>query len=308
LHDAVSKAAGVDMSRAAGQAQIKAALAISKAGGPLPTADSIKDALSAVTGDSKNQFSTFEEYQRDRLQTAIDISNLASVSDNQLGTAEKQLAVLQATKDAAQAAYDAEAARLDSVLDTAQRQIDAIKGVDVSVQSVEAALAALAALMGGNTTAGIVGAYGNALGRAPDAAGLAYWQNQAANGTSMSDITKAIGGSAEAADKIEKLYETVLGRTADAGGMAYWQSQLSSGTSLGQIEAAMRASDEEKAKLASTTASSDTPTTIAPVTASDMKQIIADALGVPLAKIASYTQRSAVGIEDQNRAELETIA
>jgi tape measure domain-containing protein len=299
LHDAVKRAAGVDMGRVAGQAQIKAALATARAGGPLPTADSLKDAIEAVTADSRDKFSTFEDYQRDRLQTAIDLSNLADTTDDQLSVADKQLAVLEATKDATQAAYDAEIARLDSALETAQRQIDAVKGVDVSVQSVAVAIAALAAIIGGNGNAGIVGAYGNILGRAPDAAGMKYWQDQLAGGANVGDVTKAIANSAEAADKLEKLYETVLGRHGDAAGMAYWQGQMGNGVSMGQIEAAMRASDEARAKLASTSTSGSTSaTTIAPVgTDPDVK--------MALLKIASYTQRAAVGIEDQNRETLE---
>lgn len=304
LHDAVSSAAGVSMSRAEGQAQVQAALAIAKAGGPLPTADSLKNALSAVTADSKDQFSTFEAYQRDRLQTAISISQLAGVTDDQLSTANRQLAVLQATKDAAQAAYDAEVKRLDSIVDVAQRQIDAVKGVDVSVQSVTAAVNALQAILAasqGGSTAAIVGAYGNALGRAPDAAGLAWWQQQAAAGVSPADMTKAIGSSAEAASKIEQLYQTVLGRTADAAGLAFWQSQLGNGLSLGDVESAIRSSDEEHANLTTVAPmASTTSTTIPPVTAADVAKIVSDALQQPLEKIASYTQRTAKGVEDQN--------
>ena len=304
LHDAVSAAAGVNMSRTQGQAQIEAALAIAKAGGPLPTADSLKDALSAVSSDSKDQFSTFEDYQRDRLQTAISISQLASVSDGQLSAANTQLAVLQATKDAAQAAYDAEVKRLDDIVSTAQRQIDAVKGVDVSVQSVEAAVIALQSILAasqGGSTAAIVGAYGNALGRAPDAAGLAWWQQQATAGVTPADIIKTIGSSAEAASKIEQLYQTVLGRSADAAGLAFWQSQLSSGVSLGSIEGAIRASDEEHTHLTTVASTTSTTSTTTPqVSAADVAKIVSDALQRPLEQIASYTARAARGIEDQN--------
>lgn len=302
LHDALDKAGTEDMLRSEGQAQIRAALAIAKAGGPLPSADSLKNALGAVTQDSKNLFSTFEAYQRDRLQTAIDISDLSKVTDNQLSTADKQLAVLQAAKDAADAAYNAEVARLDDIVSTAQRQVDAVNGVDVSVQSVEQAVAALQALFGGSNAAAIVGAYGNALGRAPDAAGLSYWQGQAAAGMSNANITKGIGTSSEAASKLDDLYEKVFGRHGDSAGMSYWLQQLGNGTSLGQIEAAFRNSSEAKGNILSTPGSlaSTSSGTTATIDTAAVSQAVADALKVPLAKIASYTQRTAKGIEDQN--------
>jgi tape measure domain-containing protein len=298
LHDAVSRAAGVDMSRAEGQAQIQAALAIARAGGPLPTADGLKDAIAAVSKDDSSGYSTAEAYQRDRYMSAIALSDLAGVSDNQLSAAERQLATLEATKTALDAGYAAEVARLDGILSTAQRQIDAIKGVDVSVQSVGAALGALQSLFGGNTTAGIVGAYGSSLGRAPDSAGLAYWQQQASNGTSLENITKAIAGSSEATSKIESLYESILGRHGDAGGVAYYQQQLANGASLDTIAGYLRSSDEYLAHITSAPTSTASASTINTTSAPDFQKIVADALGVPLNKIASFTQRAAVAAED----------
>jgi hypothetical protein len=83
--------------------------------------------------------------------------------------------------------------------------------------------------------------YQKSLGRAPDSAGLAYWQQQAATGTSITDITTAIATSSEAAAQIEKLYESLLGRTADKGGLDFF---LHSGASLSDIKSAIQGSGE----------------------------------------------------------------
>lgn len=108
----------------------------------------------------------------------------------------------------------------------------------------------------------ISGLYQSILGRAPDAAGLQYWQQQLANGTPLSSIQQQFQNTPEAQtrtsqlapaqnsninttnDPITGLYQSVLGRTPDAGGLQYWQSQLASGKSLQDIQSQMMQSPE----------------------------------------------------------------
>lgn len=314
LHDAVSAAAGDagSLSRADGQAQIQAALAIARAGGPLPTADSLKDAIAAVSRDNMDDYSTFEDYQRDRLSSAIALNDLAKITDGQLDTATLQLNALQGLRDQQEAIYNAEVARLDSIVATAQMQVDAVKGVDISVQTVQAAVMGLQSILGSVSTqmsaaATIAQQYQSSLGRAPDAEGYAFWQNAAATGTSLTSIGQQIATSTEAADKLEALYQKVLGRSSDASGKAFWQDALKNGVSLSQIEREFYESPEYLSKVTGkpSTMSSASGGTNASVSAADVTKLIGDALAEPLKKIASYTQRGAVASEDSLRAQLE---
>jgi hypothetical protein len=240
--------------RRAAQAQLDTMLAIVKAGGALPKADDVQRVLSTLTADSTDQFASFRDYQRDQYLTAIKLTDLSEATDTQIDNTQAQLDALNALKDATDAAYQADIDRLDGILETAKAQIDALKGIDVSVLSVVDAVNNLGSLIAASQsanagTAQIVGAYQSALGRAPDAAGLAFWQQQAANGVPMSSIIGAIGSSAEAQGKIDGLYEKLFGRHADAAGADFWTKQLAGGTSLSSIEAAFRQSDEYKAKV-----------------------------------------------------------
>jgi hypothetical protein len=222
--------------RASAQAQIKAALAMAKAGA-LPAADSLKQALSVVSQDASSQFATFADYQRDLYGTKNDIEALAKLSDDALSVEEKSLEALQA-----------QVKSLDDMLAREQEQLDELKGIGTTgltlVQALEALRGAILAAQGNPivaATKAVSDAYQSALGRAPEAAGLEYWQKQAAGGTSVSDIVAAIKRSPEA--QVQSLYQSVLGRTADAGGLRYF---LDSGESIDAIRAAMMRSDEYK--------------------------------------------------------------
>lgn len=225
--------------RASAQAEIRTALAIAKAGGPLPDADKLKKALDAASQDASGQFSSYTDYLRDLYQTQGDISSLASITDDSLSVEE---ASLQALND--QLAY------LDGVLEAAQLQIEEAKGQSTTLLSIDQAIKALdLSLAQARTnpiiaaTSGINKAYQEILGRAPDAAGLEYWQNAAASGQSLEAIKQGISSSAEA--QVRNLYKELLGRTADADGLAYW---VKTGASVDAIRDAIKQSDEYKLK------------------------------------------------------------
>jgi hypothetical protein len=85
----------------------------------------------------------------------------------------------------------------------------------------------------------VVDLYTAGLGRAPDAVGLDYWSSKVADGANLSDVSKAIFGSAEAAaiysptntnqTLVNLVYSTALGRPADSAGQAYWTNELNTG-------------------------------------------------------------------------------
>jgi tape measure domain-containing protein len=226
--------------RLAAQAQIGAALAIAKAGGPLPAADSLKNALGVVAKDASAQFSTRTDYLRDFYHTRNDIADLAGITDSSLSVEQQSLDAL-----------NAQIKSLDGVLASAQEQIDVLKGQSTSLLSINDAVRGLAtAILAAQknplvaATQSVNDVYQKTLGRAPDAAGLAYWQQQAAAGMSSDAILGAIAGSPEAT--IQGMYKTMLGHPADAAGLDFWLGQASRGVSWADISAAIAGSAEAK--------------------------------------------------------------
>lgn len=228
--DSIDPPGAEDMDRMRAQAQIQAALAIAKAGGPLPAADDLKKALSVLSKDASTQFKTYQDYIKDALTTKNALKELGGLADDSLSVDQKQLN------------------RLNDMLDAEKRQIDLLKGIDNTGLSIADALGALKLAVEGAksnpivaATSAISSAYQSSLGRAADSAGLQYWQNQAAAGVSIADIQAGIANSAEA--QIQKAYKDLLGRPADASGLSYW---LRSGSSISAIKAAIMQSEEYK--------------------------------------------------------------
>ena len=106
------------LDRSRGQAQIAQALALARSTGQLPTADSLRDALQAVTKPSADLFGSFEDYARDFFRTQIDIRDLNQIAGDQLGSAQSVLDVALAQRDDLQTQHEASISRLDDLLDT----------------------------------------------------------------------------------------------------------------------------------------------------------------------------------------------
>jgi len=178
------------MEKAAASAQIQAALAIAKAGGVLPDADALQQALSIAAQSNEDLYATFAEAQFAYLKDKAAIGELAKLTDSALSVEEQTLKSLQDQLGVTEQAYQAEMERLDGVLEYAQQQVDILNGIDTSVKSVGSAIANLqikiSAAAGaqaqvgnssGSTAPSITGLYSNILGREADAAGAAFWQN-----------------------------------------------------------------------------------------------------------------------------------
>ncbi|MBZ2208469.1 phage tail length tape measure family protein [Massilia soli] len=242
---------GTGLDRNGAQAQIQAAIAIAKASGVLPSADSLKEALSVLSRDSGDTFATLQDQLRAEAQTQNSLAELGKLSDAALSVEERTLKALEDQKAAAQSAYEAQIASIDSMVSAQQEQIDALKGLDTRgltiEQAIEGVRLAILAAQGNafsGSTKSINDAYKSALGRAPDAAGLEYFKDRAAAGSSVSEIVAAIKNSPEA--KAQDLYKSLLGRSGDAGGIAYWTQALASGMSLDAARDAFMQSDEYK--------------------------------------------------------------
>jgi hypothetical protein len=119
----------VEVSRKAAQAQLSMFLAVAKASGFLPSAETLKPLLDSIGKPSEDLFSTFEDYQRDFLKTSRNIAEMS-------GLADKQVTMEQKTLDA-----------LDAQLANAKAQLDALKGVDNSVKDVSTAVNDFSAVM-----------------------------------------------------------------------------------------------------------------------------------------------------------------
>ena len=126
--------------RQAAQAQIATALAIAKASGVLPSTDDLRDALSSLSRDSSDQFSTLADYQREVARTNNQLIELGGLTDDQLSVAERQLRALQDQKELARTTSENELLRLDSLVSFQQRQLNALTGVDDRVYSVAEAV------------------------------------------------------------------------------------------------------------------------------------------------------------------------
>jgi len=172
--------------RMGAQAQIRAALAIARAGGALPDADSLKGALSAVSKDASSMFATQQDYLRDFYATQNDIAALAGLSDQALSAEELQLQ------------------RLDGILSSAQQQIDALKGIDTSIfslaealggfdRAIEAVKADPVASAGGELSK----LYKELLGRQVDSVGMKFYTDRMADGVTLAQIREAIKQSEE---------------------------------------------------------------------------------------------------------------
>lgn len=189
----------VKMLRAQAQATLQSALATAKAGGSLSGLTGLEDALDTVGTNTTDLYSSLEDFNRDQGRTANVVAELNGINGKQLTTAEKSLKGLETQIELAKKAYDAQMAALDNQLAFAQAQMDALNGVDNSVQSVAAAVqqmnaAVVAALAGQDAGAAMQNTYDNnvkllrsvyqaVLGRDLDGNGLATWTAALANGT-----------------------------------------------------------------------------------------------------------------------------
>ena len=105
--------------------------------------------------------------------------------------------------------------------------------------------------VGLNTTAFVTALYQNALGRAPDAAGLANWTSQLDSGQitqaqalvgfsespenradTAGQVAAGIWDVSEPGAEVARLYDTVFGRLPDVGGFSNWVAAMNGGESL----------------------------------------------------------------------------
>ncbi|KRB73440.1 hypothetical protein [Noviherbaspirillum sp. Root189] len=208
--------------QAAARAQIATALAIARAGGVLPDADSLSQVLEVIAQPSEQLYATFQEYQRQYIKDSNNIRELAELTDGQLSIEERTLASLEQQHVADMKYYD-------DMLAFEKAKIDALNGIDTSVQSLSTALAAYGAAIAAAKAVSPT-APGSGIGANSGAFGGAGYGSGAGYGTGTQ------GGTAQlsAVEALYAKYSDFSYLTAEGG--AFWADQFNQGKSIADIE------------------------------------------------------------------------
>jgi hypothetical protein len=140
---------------AAAQAQIQQAIATAKGGGTVQLTDALSQALGTASRIDPKGFATNAEYVRAVAQTNAAVQQLSDLTDSSLTAEQRQLKVLQDTRDNNKKQLDDQLKKLDDQYASAQEQVNALYGIDASVKDVSAAIAALSAAIGNAKSAAV---------------------------------------------------------------------------------------------------------------------------------------------------------
>jgi uncharacterized protein DUF4214 len=183
------------------------------------------------------------------LQT--DAQALLAAGQAYFGSSGGYVAIFQEVQDAIKTIADTSADALTADFFAAQTQsqtqtlVDALTALRQAVGLIGAAApgASLDRLTNDNFVSGL---YQSALGRAPDAGGLATFSGGLSSGLLTTDqVRQDVGNSPEAQTRIVALYQSELGRAPDPAGLANWQAALASGAlTLAKIKTAIDNSPE----------------------------------------------------------------
>lgn len=214
-----------------------------------PEQNNLISAVSSIReGFTTSQYKTAFDMQRDRAVLAGQLSKISLKTSDQISIAEQQLI------------------ELDGILENAQKQLDAARGIQSSVENgtltvsnalanlgnaLAAEIRSLGSLSGLTSTTlpteaqwrreQVTGLYNTILERAPEEVGL---QNWAESNLSIAEIAKGIEDSQEnRAQEVSRMYQSILGRQAESTGLSAW---VSSGLSLSEIKAGIKGSEEAR--------------------------------------------------------------
>lgn len=123
----------------AARGQIRAAISTGNLESP-----ALINAIS-VLANGGGVFASKIEAQRSQARNFELLAQLNTVTDSQLTLEQRTLSALESVRDRLTVAYEDEMLRLDSVIENAQLQIDALNNINNSVLSIPAAIASLSA-------------------------------------------------------------------------------------------------------------------------------------------------------------------
>jgi lambda family phage tail tape measure protein len=220
----------VKMLRSQAEATLQSALATARSGGSLSGFSGLTDALSTVSDNNTDLYSSLEDFNRDQGRTANVVAELNAINGVQLTTEQKALEAVQDQLKLLKLTYDAQIKELDDSLAQAQAQIDALNGVDTSVISVRDAVNAMNAAVAGAINA-LAASYASG-GLNPPGAGTGY--TGSGGGVGYNDINS--------------IFNDVLGRDASTTDAAYWAG-LAAGKTAEQLAAAIKADAQANGEL-----------------------------------------------------------
>jgi hypothetical protein len=304
----------------AARSQFEATLAKAKSG-DIAAQGNLQTAAQAFLTASKAANASNSTYQSDYQRVVATVTSMADKADSQVTTAQTSLALLN-------------------------QQVSQLIKIDTSVTTVVDAINNLAVVLSngkdtGTNTVSLTSLYQSLLGRAPDQAGLDYWNKQLQSGVSLSDIIAAMKNSSEYVNHsttttpttvvtpstntgtalgnvnptsnssaISALYQSLLGRSPDQAGLDYWVKQMQSGTTLASITAAIKSSSEYQSHAGTGTMSS-TSASVAPAVPVT-KDTYASSTAQTAAIVAQLTtlnkQVTELRTEQQTQADHQTSA
>jgi tape measure domain-containing protein len=133
--------------RLSAQAVLASALSSAKAGGSLANYAGLDQALIDIAKPSEQLYTSFIDFVRDQGRTGNVLAGLADHTQSQISVAEQTLLAIDTGTKALTDGFNAENARLDSLVTTAQAQIDAINGTTAVVMTVNDAVINMTAAM-----------------------------------------------------------------------------------------------------------------------------------------------------------------
>lgn len=215
------------LKRSEAQAILSKTLSVAKTTGVLPTADAMKDVLSAISKSDTSLFRSYEDYATDLGVTAGQVAELNKITEKQKSVSDLQLEALTKSYELQVKSFDiAEKAakeklerdnrQFEAIIKYAQLQLDAMNGTQIAVKSLGEALRSFNSSVQASLTAQQSAGQVAAPGVAPGLGQIAAPQQTTT-------------------DQIKDLYDKLLGRTPDAGGLAYWQDKAKNGMSASQI-------------------------------------------------------------------------
>lgn len=139
------------MSRDEAKFEILGAINTAKAGGGLPEVADISRALDVLKSNNITGVRSSFELAREQAKTANLVADLGGLTDSQLSIEERSLRTLERQQETLQDGFDNEMKRLDSIVEQAQAQIDALNGLNTAVVDLTTAIGEfnLAAVQGG---------------------------------------------------------------------------------------------------------------------------------------------------------------
>ena len=202
LNSAILDLTGGGFTAITGQAFIQQALLAAQTSGYLPDPNELSRAISAVRGGlTGGSFGSAFEARREQALFVARLTQLREFAGDQLSTAEQTLQGI-----------NLQIAQLDEQLTTAQEQVNVLRGIDTGIKDIPTAVAALQSALTvelqalktlqaqqatnpattattsattattqptvTSQTKSIYDLYKDVLGRAPDAAGYAYWSKE----------------------------------------------------------------------------------------------------------------------------------